>query len=128
MFIKMISDPTMPDSDLDGYDDKKESILGMDPLKYSYDSIAADWIFTDGIFADYQLTDSYDNSIATAIAVNLTDVLSFNWTPVKACKQLCMDYFYDYANNTINVNAEENAKAIIAENTHDTLEAINKDY
>lgn len=98
----------------------------MDPLKYSYDSIAADWIFTDGIFADYQLTDSYDNSIATAIAVNLTDVLSFNWTPVKACKQLCMDYFYDYANNTINVNAEENAKAIIAENTHDTLEAINK--
>lgn len=126
VFIKMISDPTMPDSDLDGYDDKKESILGMDPLKYSYDSIAADWIFTDGIFADYQLTDSYDNSIATAIAVNLTDVLSFNWTPVKACKQLCMDYFYDYANNTINVNAEENAKAIIAENTHDTLEAINK--
>ena len=58
--------------------------------------------------------------------MNLTDVLSFNWTPVKACKQLCMDYFYDYANNTINVNAEENAKAIIAENTHDTLEAINK--
>ena len=63
VFIKMISDPTMPDSDLDGYDDKKESILGMDPLKYSYDSIAADWIFTDGIFADYQLTDSYDRCV-----------------------------------------------------------------
>ena len=51
--------------------------------------------------------------------------MSFNWTPTKVCKELYLDYFYDYADIAIDNMSEKNKRIIILENTKDTLSSIN---
>ena len=106
--MKMISNPLLPDSDYDGFGDKEELDQRSDPLKYSYNHHAVDFIREDENFWGYELANDYDTKTKVKVAVDVVDLLTFNWDPVKDCKQMYMDYFYDYGLSAVKSAAQAN--------------------
>ncbi len=124
VYLELISDPTLIDSDFDGVDDYHETINGSNPLLYSYFKSAVDNLLDDNIYCGHALAEAYDTNISVMLFVNLNDALSFNWNSKKACKELYLDYFYDYA--SFNDQVVANEYTILMNNAKTTLSDINK--
>lgn len=104
VYLKMISDPTLVDSDGDGVSDKDELAMGTPPMKYSSkEVIALDQLEDD----DSYVYISQANDDSWLASVNAF----FDWKKTDEATAQLTNYFYDYASqNTIDKNQDQIAK------------------
>lgn len=122
VYIEMISNPLIPDSDFDGYDDYEEvKNMKTDPLKttkeYSPLNILADnerYTYWSAVNDE-----SFLNSFASFVAKKL------DWSKTKDSKETIISYFYEYASaDTIKDNAEAIAKNLNDEKFIEAFETV----
>lgn len=122
VYIEMISNPLIPDSDFDGYDDYEEvKNMKTDPLKTTKEYSPLN-ILVDNKRYTYWSTVN-DESLLNSIAGFLAKKL--DWSKTKDSKETIISYFYEYASSdTINDNAEAIAKNLNNEKFIEAFETV----
>lgn len=100
VYAKMISNPLLKDSDLDGLDDFTEKAIGTPPLQYTSEQGGSlNNLENDSQYVYIEMAN--DRSFVSNINA------WFDWNKTDEAEQLYINYFYDYASeSTLQANEE----------------------
>ena len=120
VYVKMISDPLLVDTDGDGYSDKFEKDKDLPPMKYT--------ILGDGQLSLLEDDKDYEYAkIANSDGLKEQIYYNFTWQKGEKSKKILIDYFYDYApEDSIAKNAEQIAKLAERESKWEWLNLFQK--
>lgn len=120
VYVKMISDPLLVDTDGDGYSDKLEKDKDLPPMKYT--------ILGDGQLSLLEDDKDYEYAkIANSDGLKEQIYYNFTWQKGEKSKKILIDYFYDYApEDSIAKNAEQIAKLAERESKWEWLNLFQK--
>lgn len=96
VYIEMISDPCMKNSDDDLYDDYLEIERGSDPMVPSYPASSLDYILDDDEYTYYAIFKGEDSTLNT-IARNIWSTVTLNWSHKDEAQGLITNFLSEQA-------------------------------
>lgn len=122
VYVEMISNPLINDSDNDGYSDYAEiKKMNTSPLDITQKVAPLEALMNNNSYVYYEMItdDSIRNSIRGWVVKNLY------WSKTKDSKSKMIEYFYDYTSkDTLDTTAEARAKILQNEKYWDTIETM----
>lgn len=128
VYADMISDPTIPDTDGDGYSDSAEMSMASDPRVPSYSKKDVEYLLNDDNYTYHQVLDEEDKWY-NELARQIWSTITANISHVDESKRVITDILQDYGSeDTLKRRSDEYklecTEMIAQQIIHDALESM----